>query len=315
MELPHGHDAVSGRDPHLAHDLYQPELPGIGARRANAHASPAPPALRRPLVPLGSRAMHPPVCVVIPTYNEAANVEGIVRATVAELERLVPGAHRVLIVDDNSPDGTGAIADELADSLSQVGVLHRAAKTGLGHAYLAGFERALSGGAELVLEMDADFSHDPRYLESLLTAAQDADLVLGSRYVKGGGVEDWGIVRRLISRGGCLYARTILGVSIQDLTGGFKCIHRRVLETIQLETIRAEGYVFQIEVTYRALLAGFKVTEVPIVFRDRSVGTSKMSARIAAEAMWAVPFLRRRAPAAIRRRDRAPDAIGTRDDG
>ncbi len=259
--------------------------------------------------------MHPPVCVVIPTYNEAANVEGIVRATVAELERLVPGAHRVLIVDDNSPDGTGAIADELADSLSQVGVLHRAAKTGLGHAYLAGFERALSGGAELVLEMDADFSHDPRYLESLLTAAQDADLVLGSRYVKGGGVEDWGIVRRLISRGGCLYARTILGVSIQDLTGGFKCIHRRVLETIQLETIRAEGYVFQIEVTYRALLAGFKVTEVPIVFRDRSVGTSKMSARIAAEAMWAVPFLRRRAPAAIRRRDRAPDAIGTRDDG
>ena len=259
--------------------------------------------------------MHPPVCVVIPTYNEAANVEGIVRATVAELERLVPGAHRVLIVDDNSPDGTGAIADELADGLAQVEVLHRAAKTGLGHAYLAGFERALSGGAELVLEMDADFSHDPRYLEPLLTAAEDADLVLGSRYVKGGGVEDWGVVRRLISRGGCLYARTILGVSIQDLTGGFKCIHRRVLETIQLETIRAEGYVFQIEVTYRALLAGFKVTEVPIVFRDRSVGTSKMSTRIAAEAMWAVPFLRRRAPAVVGRLDRTPDAIGTRDDG
>lgn len=259
--------------------------------------------------------MHPPVCVVIPTYNEAANVDGIVRATVAELERLVPGAHRVLIVDDNSPDGTGAIADRLADSLPQVEVLHRAAKTGLGHAYLAGFERALSDGAELVLEMDADFSHDPRYLEPLLSAAQEADLVLGSRYVKGGGVEDWGIVRRMISRGGCLYARTILGVSIQDLTGGFKCIHRRVLETIQLETIRAEGYVFQIEVTYRALLAGFKVTEVPIVFRDRSVGTSKMSARIAVEAMWAVPFLRRRAPAAIGRRARAADAIGSCDDG
>lgn len=243
--------------------------------------------------------MPPPVCVVMPTYNEAANLEGIVRATVAELERLVPGAHRVLIVDDNSPDGTGAIADRLAAEEPQVEVLHRPAKTGLGHAYLAGFERALSGGAELVLEMDADFSHDPRYLDSLLTAAQHADLVLGSRYVEGGGVEDWGILRRAISRGGCLYARTILGVSIQDLTGGFKCIHRRVLETIQLETIRAEGYVFQIEVTYRALLAGFEVTEVPIVFRDRNAGTSKMSARIAAEAMWAVPLLRRRAPAAV----------------
>jgi dolichol-phosphate mannosyltransferase len=259
--------------------------------------------------------MHPPVCIVIPTYNEAPNVEGIVRAAVAELERLVPDAHRVLIVDDNSPDGTGAIADRLAQSLSQVEVLHRAAKTGLGHAYLAGFERALSGDAELVIEMDADFSHDPRYLEPLLDAARDADLVLGSRYVAGGGVEDWGIVRRLISRGGCLYARTILGVPVRDLTGGFKCIHRRVLETIQLETIRAEGYVFQIEVTYRALLAGFKVTEVPIVFRDRSVGSSKMSARIAAEAMWAVPFLRRRDAVAMAGRNAATAAIGARDDG
>ncbi len=259
--------------------------------------------------------MHPPVCVVIPTYNEAANVEGIVRATVAELERLVPDAHRVLIVDDNSPDGTGHLADRLAEDLPRVEVLHRAAKTGLGHAYLAGFDRALRGGAELVIEMDADFSHDPRYLEPLLEAAVEADLVLGSRYVEGGGVEDWGIVRRLISRGGCLYARTILGVQIHDLTGGFKCIHRRVLEAIQLETIRAEGYVFQIEVTYRALLAGFRVTEVPIVFRDRSVGTSKMSARIAAEAMWAVPFLRRRDAAAMARRSPAADAIGTRDDG
>jgi dolichol-phosphate mannosyltransferase len=259
--------------------------------------------------------MHPPVCVVIPTYNEAANVEGIVRATAAELERLVPDAHRVLIVDDNSPDGTGAIADRLADSLPAVEVLHRQVKTGLGHAYLAGFARALSGDAELVIEMDADFSHDPRYLEALLTAARDADLVLGSRYVAGGGVEDWGIVRRMISRGGCLYARTILGVGVHDLTGGFKCIHRRVLETIQLETIRAEGYVFQIEVTYRALLAGFRVTEVPIVFRDRSVGTSKMSARIAAEAMWAVPFLRHRAPTVMARTDAAADAIVSRDDG
>ncbi len=238
--------------------------------------------------------MQAPVWVVIPTYNEAANIEGIVRAADAELERVVPDGYRILIVDDNSPDGTGAIADRLAAELPAVEVLHRATKTGLGHAYLAGFARALSGDAEFVIEMDADFSHDPRYLGQLLDAAKDADLVLGSRYVAGGGVEDWGLLRRLISRGGCFYARTILGVPIHDLTGGFKCIRRRVLEAIQLETIRAEGYVFQIEVTYRALLAGFRVTEIPIVFRDRSVGSSKMSARIAVEAMWAVPFLRRR---------------------
>jgi dolichol-phosphate mannosyltransferase len=234
------------------------------------------------------------VWVVIPTYNEAANIEGIVRAAVAELDRVAPGAYRILIVDDNSPDGTGQIADRLSAAQPQVEVMHRAAKTGLGHAYLAGFARALTGGAELVIEMDADFSHDPRYLGPMLDAANEADLVLGSRYVEGGGVEDWGLLRRLISRGGGFYARKILGVQIHDLTGGFKCIHRRVLETIQLETIRAEGYVFQIEVTYRALRAGFRVKEIPIVFRDRSVGSSKMSARIAAEAMWAVPFLRRR---------------------
>ena len=233
------------------------------------------------------------VWVVIPTYNEAANIEGIVRAAVAELDRVAPDAYRILIVDDNSPDGTGQIADRLSAAQPQVEVMHRAAKTGLGHAYLAGFARALSAGAELVIEMDADFSHDPRYLGPMLDAAKEADLVLGSRYVEGGGVEDWGLLRRLISRGGGFYARKILGVQIHDLTGGFKCIHRRVLETIQLETIRAEGYVFQIEVTYRALRAGFRVKEIPIVFRDRSVGSSKMSARIAAEAMWAVPFLRR----------------------
>ena len=238
--------------------------------------------------------MPNPVWVVIPTYNEAENIEGIVRAAAAELARVAPDAHRILIVDDNSPDGTGQIADRLAAAHPQVEVLHRATKTGLGHAYLAGFAQALRGEAEIVIEMDADFSHDPRYLGPLLDAADEADLVLGSRYVDGGGVEDWGLLRRLISRGGCFYARTILGVPIHDLTGGFKCIHRRVLEAISLETIRAEGYVFQIEVTYRALLAGFRVTEIPIVFRDRSVGSSKMSARIAAEAMWAVPFLRRR---------------------
>jgi dolichol-phosphate mannosyltransferase len=259
--------------------------------------------------------MREPVWVVIPTYNEAANIEGIIRATIAELERLVPDAHRILVVDDNSPDGTGAIADRLAERHPQVEVLHRAAKTGLGHAYLAGFSRALSGDAELVIEMDADFSHDPRYLEPLLGAAREADLVLGSRYVQGGGIENWGILRRLISRGGCLYARTILGVPIHDLTGGFKCIRRRVLEAIQLDTVRAEGYVFQIEVTYRALLAGFKVTEVPIVFRDRTVGTSKMSARIAAEAMLAVPLLRGSARAAMAGRTAATSAIGSRREG
>jgi dolichol-phosphate mannosyltransferase len=259
--------------------------------------------------------MHPPVWVVIPTYNEAANIEGIVRAAVAELERVAPGRHRVLIVDDNSPDGTGEKADRLAESLDRVEVLHRPAKTGLGHAYLAGFDLALRGGAELVIEMDADFSHDPRYLEPLINAAEDADLVLGSRYVAGGGVENWGLLRRLISRGGGLYARVILGVPIHDLTGGFKCIHRRVLEAIQLETVRAEGYVFQIEVTYRALLAGFRVTEVPIVFRDRSVGSSKMSGRIAAEAMWAVPLLRFSARSAVGRGSRAPTAIRSSDDG
>jgi dolichol-phosphate mannosyltransferase len=234
------------------------------------------------------------VWVVIPTYNEAENLDGIVRATVVELDRVAPDDYRILIVDDNSPDGTGQIADRLAAAQPGVEVLHRTTKTGLGHAYLAGFSHALRGDAELLIEMDADFSHDPRYLGPLIDAAENADLVLGSRYVDGGGVEDWGLLRRLISRAGCLYARTILDVPIHDLTGGFKCIHRRVLESIQLETIRAEGYVFQIEVTYRALLAGFRVAEIPIVFRDRSAGSSKMSARIAAEAIWAVPLLRRR---------------------
>ena len=259
--------------------------------------------------------MHERVWVVIPTYNEAANVEGVVRATAAELQRLAPESHHILVVDDNSPDGTGAIADRLAESNPEVEVLHRAVKTGLGHAYLAGFACALASGAELVVEMDADFSHDPRYLQSLLEAARDADLVLGSRYVPGGGIEDWGLVRRLISRGGGLYARAILGVPIHDLTGGFKCIRRRVLEGIELETVRAEGYVFQIEVTYRALLAGFQVTEVPIVFRDRSVGTSKMSTRIALEAMWAVPLLRRSAPAAVAHARMQANAIDTHHGG
>ncbi len=242
--------------------------------------------------------MRASVWVVIPTYNEAANIERMVRATLAQLER-VAGEHRILMVDDNSPDGTGAIADSLAQKLHGVEVLHREAKRGLGQAYLAGFARALEGGAELVIEIDADFSHDPRYLGDLLEAAKDADLVLGSRYVAGGGVRDWGPLRRLLSRGGGLYARIILGVGVRDLTGGFKCIRREVLEAIDLDSVRAEGYVFQIEVTYRALLAGFRVREIPIVFRDRTEGASKMSARIAVEAIWLVPRLRRSAAAAV----------------
>ncbi|MGB0093851.1 MAG: polyprenol monophosphomannose synthase [Solirubrobacteraceae bacterium] len=239
--------------------------------------------------------------VVIPTYNEAPNVERIVRATDAELSRLAPGEYRILVVDDGSPDGTGEIADSLANELEVLEVLHRPTKDGLGQAYLAGFARALAAGAMLVVEMDADFSHDPAYLGELLGAAEAADLVLGSRYVPGGGVRDWGPLRRIVSRGGGLYARAILQVDVHDLTGGFKCIHRNVLEGIDLASVRAEGYVFQIEVTYRALLAGFRVQEVPIVFSDRTEGSSKMSARIALEAMWRVPRLRRSAAAAVQR--------------
>ena len=260
-------------------------------------------------------AMQSPVWVVIPTYNEADNVEKIVRATSLELQRVVDGEYRILVVDDGSPDGTGAIADALARELGVVEVLHRRSKDGLGQAYLAGFERALAAGAELVMEMDADFSHDPAYLGALLAASDSADMVLGSRYVPGGGVRDWGLLRRLISRGGGLYARTILRVDVRDLTGGFKCIHRRVLEAIDLGSVRGEGYVFQIEVTYRALLAGFKVVEVPIVFRDRTAGSSKMSTRIAAEAIWAVPLLRFSARSAMAGGKSAPSAIRSSDDG
>jgi dolichol-phosphate mannosyltransferase len=230
--------------------------------------------------------------IVMPTYNEAPNLERIVRAVGAELDRFAGGDYRVLVVDDNSPDGTGAIADGLAAELDWVQVLHRPRKGGLGQAYRAGFARALACGARLLIQMDADFSHDPRYLGDLLRAAPGADLVLGSRYVAGGGVRDWGLLRRAVSRGGGLYARAILGVAVRDLTGGFKCIRREVLESIDLGSIRADGYGFQIEVTYRALRAGFRVVEVPIVFADRQAGTSKMSAHIALEAVWLVPRLR-----------------------
>jgi dolichol-phosphate mannosyltransferase len=239
--------------------------------------------------------------LIIPTYNEAENVTGIVEAAGAQLARVALDGYRVLVVDDNSPDGTGAIAQALADRHDWVEVLHRPGKAGLGQAYIAGFEHALAHGAELLLEMDADFSHNPDYIPQLIAAAEDADLVLGSRYVAGGGVRDWGLLRRMISRGGGTYARLILGVPVHDLTGGFKCIRRAVLEAIDLPSVRAEGYVFQIEVTYRAILAGFRVREIPIVFTDRTVGTSKMSSHIALEAMLLVPVMKRSATAALQR--------------
>jgi dolichol-phosphate mannosyltransferase len=245
--------------------------------------------------------MDADIWLIIPTYNEADNLEPIVRAARVELERAVAGAYRMLVVDDGSPDGTGQIADRLAAELPELEVLHRPVKNGLGQAYLAGFAQALGHGAQLLIEMDADFSHDPRYLPELIAAAGEADLVLGSRYVEGGGVKDWGLARRLISRGGGIYARFILGVSIHDLTGGFKAIRRPVLEAIDLASVRAEGYVFQIEVTYRALVAGFSVREIPIVFSDRAAGKSKMSTRIALEAMWLVPTLKLRARTALAR--------------
>jgi dolichol-phosphate mannosyltransferase len=231
----------------------------------------------------------PAAWLVLPTYNEAENIEPIVRAARAQLRE----GDRILVVDDNSPDGTGQIADRLAGEIEGVEVLHRPGKQGLGRAYLAGFRRALDGGADLVLEMDSDFSHDPADLPRLIAAAQDADLVLGSRYVPGGSVIDWGLLRRLVSRGGSWYARRVLGVGVRDLTGGFKCFRRSVLESLDLESVHADGYGFQIELTYRAIKAGFNVVEIPIVFRDRRVGQSKMNARIALEAVWKVPALRR----------------------
>jgi dolichol-phosphate mannosyltransferase len=229
--------------------------------------------------------------LILPTYNEAENLERIVRAALPRLAEAAP-EHHVLVVDDGSPDGTGRIADRLAAEYGRVEVMHRAAKEGLGRAYLAGFEYALARDAELVLEMDSDFSHDPADLPRLIRAAGDADLVIGSRYVPGGGVENWPFHRRALSRGGSLYARVILGIPIRDLTGGFKCFHRRTLEGIDYFNTHADGYGFQIELTYRACKAGFRVKELPIVFREREHGTSKMTARIAAEAIWKVPALR-----------------------
>ena len=225
--------------------------------------------------------------VVIPTYNELDNLPRILDATRESL----PAAH-ILVVDDGSPDGTGALADERAAADDHIHVMHRTEKAGLGKAYIAGFEWALARDYTHVFEMDADFSHDPAMLPVMLEAAGEADLVLGSRWVRGGGTVGWPLKRQLLSRGGSLYARGILGVGIKDLTGGFKCFNRRVLETIDLQGIAAVGYGFQIELTWRALQAGFTVREVPITFTDRIHGESKMSGAIFKEALSIVWKLR-----------------------
>jgi dolichol-phosphate mannosyltransferase len=235
----------------------------------------------------------PSAWLILPTYNEAENLEAMVAAALPALAEAGVEA-TVLVVDDASPDGTGAIADRLAAANPAVRVLHRSRKDGLGRAYLAGFAAALEGGADLILQMDCDFSHDPADLPRLIAAAGAADVVLGSRYVPGGGVENWAVRRRIQSRGGCLYARLILGVPVRDLTGGFKCWRRQALETLDLDGVDAHGYGFQIEMTYRAIKAGLDVAEVPIVFRERREGQSKMTARITLEAVWRVPVLRLR---------------------
>jgi dolichol-phosphate mannosyltransferase len=227
--------------------------------------------------------------VCLPTYNERDNIERMLRT----LKGVLREGDRVIVIDDNSPDGTGEIADALTSELPFVSVLHRERKEGLGPAYLAGFRRALDDGAELVLEMDCDFSHNPADVPRLISAAEGgADVALGSRYVKGGGVGNWSLVRRLISRAGSIYTELFLRMGVNDPTGGFKCFRRKVLETIDLAAITAKGYAFQIETTYRAKRAGFSVVEIPIVFDERADGTSKMSRGIVLEAIWCVPLLR-----------------------
>ena len=234
----------------------------------------------------------PRAVLCLPTYNERENLEPMIRALDAVLDT---ATDRVVVIDDGSPDGTGEIADRLATELPWVSVLHRETKEGIGPAYIAGFRQALAEGAELVLEMDCDFSHDPNDVPRLIAAAADADLVLGSRYAPGGGTANWGLVRRVVSRGGCLYAQILLGMRVRDLTGGFKCFRREALEAIDLDALSAHGYAFQIETTYRVKRAGLRVREVPITFVERRAGASKMTGAIVAEAMWKVPLLRLRA--------------------
>ena len=234
----------------------------------------------------------PRAVLCLPTYNERENLEAMIRALG---EFLDTSSDRVLVIDDGSPDGTGEIADRLAAELPWVSVLHRKMKEGLGPAYIAGFRHALAEGAELVLEMDCDFSHEPADVPRLIAAADDADLVLGSRYAPGGGTANWGLLRRIVSRGGCLYAQIILGLRVRDLTGGFKCFRRAALEAIDLDALSAHGYAFQIEATYRVKRVGLRVQEVPITFVERRAGHSKMTGSIVAEAIWRVPLLRLRA--------------------
>jgi dolichol-phosphate mannosyltransferase len=244
--------------------------------------------------------------IVLPTYDERPNLTRMVTALGAARERCGGAIGDVLVVDDGSPDGTGAVADGLAANHDWLHVLHRPAKAGLGRAYVAGFRWALERGYELVLEMDCDFSHDPAQVPALVAACRDgADLALGSRYVPGGGVRDWGRRRRLVSAAGCLYARLLLGLPVRDLTGGFKCFRREVLAAIDLDAVAAQGYAFQIEMTYRAANLGFRVVELPITFADRTAGGSKMSNAIVLEAAWRVPLLRLQAlagriPGAVR---------------
>ena len=234
----------------------------------------------------------PRAVLCLPTYNERENIEAMIDALGSVLDATTD---RVLVIDDGSPDGTGDIADLLAGERPWVSVLHRPVKQGIGPAYIAGFRWALAEGAELVLEMDCDFSHDPADVPRLIAAAADAHLVLGSRYAPGGGTANWGLVRRIVSRGGCLYAQAFLGLRVRDLTGGFKCFRRAALEAIDLDALSAHGYAFQIEATYRVSRAGLRVREVPITFVERRAGASKMTGSIVAEAMWKVPLLRLRA--------------------
>jgi dolichol-phosphate mannosyltransferase len=234
----------------------------------------------------------PRAVLCLPTYNERENLEAMIDALAGVLDT---ERDRVLVIDDGSPDGTGDIADRLADTHPWISVLHRTSKEGIGPAYIAGFRWALAEGAELVLEMDCDFSHDPADVPRLVAAADEADLVLGSRYAPGGGTANWGLVRRIVSRGGCLYAQAFLGLRVRDLTGGFKCFRRATLEAIDLDALSAHGYAFQIETTYRVKRAGLRVTEIPITFVERRAGASKMTGSIVAEAMWRVPLLRLRA--------------------
>jgi dolichol-phosphate mannosyltransferase len=230
----------------------------------------------------------PRVVVCLPTYNECANIEALLRA----LGDVLPAGGSVLVIDDHSPDGTGDIAESLSAELKFVHVLHRAQKEGLGPAYIAGFQWAIEREADLVVAMDCDFSHDPADVPRLLHAARSAALVIGSRYIEGGSVPDWSLLRRMISRFGSFYARNILNLDVRDLTGGFKCYHRDLLEVIGLSTIRSRGYMFQIETTLRAVVSGFTVSEIPITFADRREGVSKMGGAIVLEALWRVPWLR-----------------------